>query len=133
MKPEKAVWPVLLALIFLAGFLAGFFIGRNSSGQVRVETAQSRTSGESSGTESTASAPDGSSETVRPRLININSANADDLTALPGIGAVLAQRIVDYRQQHGPFETLEDLSGVEGIGSKRIIELYGYAYCGGTS
>jgi competence protein ComEA len=38
------------------------------------------------------------------------------LESLPGIGPVLAQRIIDYREVHGPFQTLEDLLGVDGVG-----------------
>lgn len=49
-------------------------------------------------------------------LINVNTASASDLEALPGIGEVLAQRIVDYRTEHGPFATVDDLLDVSGIG-----------------
>ncbi len=48
--------------------------------------------------------------------IDLNSAGAPDLDALPGIGPALAQRIVDYRQQHGPFQKIDDLINVSGIG-----------------
>ncbi len=49
--------------------------------------------------------------------IDINRAELWLLEALPGIGEVLAQRIVDYRSQSGPFRTIEDLLKVSGIGS----------------
>jgi len=48
--------------------------------------------------------------------ININTADAADLELLPGIGPALAQRIVDYRQTHGPFARVEDIMEVSGIG-----------------
>jgi competence protein ComEA len=48
--------------------------------------------------------------------IDINRASAQELEALPGIGPVLAQRIVTYRQEHGPFASVEDLKLVSGIG-----------------
>ena len=48
--------------------------------------------------------------------MNINTAGADELESLPGIGPVLAQRIVDYRTEHGPFRSAEELTQVEGIG-----------------
>lgn len=47
--------------------------------------------------------------------ININSATWEELTLLPGIGETLAQRIVAYRQENGPFESIDDLSKVSGI------------------
>jgi competence protein ComEA len=48
--------------------------------------------------------------------ININTADAAALELLPGIGPALAQRIVDYRQAHGPFARVEDIMKVSGIG-----------------
>lgn len=48
--------------------------------------------------------------------ININTAGAEELTSLPGIGPVLAGRIVDFRQQHGTFASPADLDAVPGIG-----------------
>jgi competence protein ComEA len=53
-----------------------------------------------------------------PPCININSATAVDLQELPGIGAVLAQRIIDYRSTQGPFADLQALCKVKGIGPK---------------
>jgi len=56
-------------------------------------------------------------ETVSAQRIDINRAESWLLEALPGIGEVLAQRIVDYRKQNGPFRIVEDLLKVSGIGS----------------
>ncbi len=55
--------------------------------------------------------------------INLNTASAEELTSLPGIGEVLAARIVAYREEHGPFQTLDDLMQVSGIGSKVVEEI----------
>jgi len=53
-------------------------------------------------------------------LINVNTADAAGLTAIPGIGPVTAQKIIDYRSSHGSFGSLGELIKVEGIGSKKI-------------
>ncbi len=50
--------------------------------------------------------------------INLNTATRADLDSLPGIGPTLADRILEYRQQHGPFKRIEDLKNVSGIGDK---------------
>jgi len=55
--------------------------------------------------------------------VNINTASESELESLPGIGQVLAQRIVDYRTQHGPFRDVKDLLKVEGIGQKKFDSL----------
>ena len=52
--------------------------------------------------------------------ININLASQSELMDLPGIGTVLASRIVDYRKQHGDFARIEDIRNVSGIGEKRF-------------
>ncbi|MCR2052738.1 helix-hairpin-helix domain-containing protein [Actinomyces bowdenii] len=52
--------------------------------------------------------------------ININTATASQLEGLPGIGPALAQRIVEHRQTHGPFASVEDLTDVPGIGQAKL-------------
>lgn len=52
------------------------------------------------------------------KLVNINTASQEELETLPGIGPVLAQRIIAYRTEHGPFKTIEEILNVVGIGSK---------------
>ena len=59
-------------------------------------------------------------KSVQNFKIDINTARADQLQMLPGIGATLAQRILDYRQENGPFKTLEDLQEVDGVTAKRF-------------
>ena len=50
--------------------------------------------------------------------ININTASAQELTDLKYIGDKIAERIVQYRQEHGPFKTLDEFTQVKGIGGK---------------
>ena len=49
-------------------------------------------------------------------LVNVNSASATELESLPGVGEVIAQRIVDHRTTNGPFTSVEQLLDVSGIG-----------------
>lgn len=56
-------------------------------------------------------------------LININSASATELESLSGIGEVLAATIVEYRDQNGPFASVDDLMDVSGIGPATLDEI----------
>ena len=66
-------------------------------------------------------------EEVRPEpeMVNLNTAGAEELTALPGIGEKLARRIVDHRAANGPFASVEELTEVSGIGLGKLTELEG--------
>ncbi|GAA2712917.1 hypothetical protein GCM10010315_17470 [Streptomyces luteosporeus] len=55
--------------------------------------------------------------------VSLNSATAEQLEALPGVGPVLARHIVDYRDQHGGFRSVADLQHVTGIGARRFADL----------
>lgn len=57
--------------------------------------------------------------------VNINSATADELDTLPGVGPATAAAIIDHRQQHGPFATVDDLTDVRGIGPTKLEALRG--------
>lgn len=56
-------------------------------------------------------------------VVNINTANATELEALPGIGAKKAQAIVEYRTKNGPFKSVDDLEKVNGIGKAMVEKL----------
>lgn len=55
--------------------------------------------------------------------LNLNQATAEELEALPGVGTKLAVRIVAYRAEHGPFQKLEDLLAIPGVGRKTLEEI----------
>ena len=57
--------------------------------------------------------------------IDIKHADAAELTALPGVGAVAARAIVEYREAHGPFARLEDLLLVPGVGESTVRAIAG--------
>ncbi len=82
--------------------------------------------------ENTYSAPtDASIQQQEPGKYDINTATLEQLQLLPNIGPVLAQRIIDYRQEHGPFASIEDICNVSGIGQKRLESLKDYITAGG--
>ena len=60
------------------------------------------------------------------KKVNINQASTEELESLPSIGPVMAARIVDYRKDHGAFQSLDDLNAVKGIGEKTIEKLQPY-------
>ena len=76
--------------------------------RVRQPTSQSATA-------------DGSA--IDARRININTASPDELEALPGIGRVIAERIVTHRSQHGPFRRVEHVMLVRGISERKFLEI----------
>lgn len=55
--------------------------------------------------------------------VNVNTATAAQLEALPGIGKATAERIIEYRQKNGSFKKIEDLMNVRGIGEKSFLNL----------
>ena len=57
------------------------------------------------------------------KLVNINTATQAELETLPGIGAITAQRIIDYRNKYGAYKSIEDLKNVSGIGDKKFEDL----------
>ena len=62
--------------------------------------------------------------------ININTASAEDLTLLDGIGEVLSKRIIAYREENGPFQQPEDLLNVKGIGKVTLSKIIDYISVG---
>lgn len=114
--------------------MVGFFLGSGGTGVGDQVTTQritvDRSSPESpSPTAAPASAPPSPSAEIT-LLLNINTATVQQLQTLPGIGAVKAQAIVDYREEHGPFRYVEDLRSVRGIGESILESVMDYITVG---
>jgi competence protein ComEA len=74
---------------------------------------------------SVGSAPAGAGGAPASGPVSLSSATAEQLDALPGVGPVTAQKIVDYRTQHGAFHSVDELDAISGIGPARIADLRG--------
>ena len=129
MKNRHTSLLILITGLF-AAFSLGFLAGRTTASgdtvvsrmpeeTISVEAVAETIPTLESGTE-TSSAVTETQETSGPKLININTATVSQLDTLPGIGPVLAQRIIDYREANGPFTSISQLTQVEGIGAKRL-------------
>ena len=103
--------------------------GSSPEGYEAVMTAEKATSAPSAfGPRRTASPPGSVKDQAPPRRpvtfpLDLNTARFEDFLELPGIGEQLAQRLVEYRDSHGSFRSVEDLREVHGIGKKRMERL----------
>lgn len=86
--------------------------------KVEVSTSTKKVAGAS-----TSKADESSSETSSQ--INLNTANLSQLDSLDGIGPTYAQRIIDYREANGPFNSIEQIKNVKGIGEKTFEKIKG--------
>ena len=105
---------VILTTVFVC-IVLGIFIGRNFTGVYYLSHNESTPNG----------------DTQNTMKIDINTASAKQLTSLPGVGDVLAKRIIAYRDTNGPFESTADLMEVEGIGKSKLLEMEQYITVGG--
>ena len=127
---KPGISPLLVITILFAVFSTGFFLGRNQN----RNTVSVSLPAEFMTVPSVTTEPE-RAETEETRVISfpisINDADKESLMALPGIGEVLAQRILDYRDENGAFSAPEALLNVEGIGKKRLEEILDLITIGG--
>jgi competence protein ComEA len=129
MKKPKVHILVALTLAF-AAFTAGLYLGR--SAEASPVTVSVSAAMQTLPPETTQPPDEPTEETEAIRFpIHINLAGKEEFMALPGIGEVLAQRILDYRAEHGPFRYPEELIYVPGIGEDTLAGLLDLITAGG--
>lgn len=117
---------VVLALVFSVGFLLGrasvpYPIGAAVSHVPETNTENEKQDAEENeAADSTAAETGGADQAAPQGIVNINTADADALQTLPGVGEVLAGRIIEYRELSGGFVTVEQLMEVSGIGQQKF-------------
>lgn len=128
---KKPRIPALLVItIVFAAFTLGFFLGRtHTQNSISVSVPDSYYTEPTSQPETAPEKTNEASQISYP--ISINEACKEELMALPGIGEVIAERIVEYRTINGLFSVPEELLNVEGVGEKRLEEIIGLITIGG--
>ncbi|MBQ9411476.1 MAG: helix-hairpin-helix domain-containing protein [Oscillospiraceae bacterium] len=114
---RSELWAIAVTAVFLAAAL-GFQLGtRRSPPEFRV-TAAATAAPERALPSAAPAEPDAAqpAEAAESGPVDINHATAEELKRLSGVGDALAARIVEYRTEHGPFQRLEDITLVSGIG-----------------
>ena len=126
---KQAVWILIFITAIFGAFTAGFFTGRNvSHGPVQISVVQPP--------ETEMTVPSETEENIYFTLeqivpLDLNTATREELMELPGVGEVTADRILDYRREHGPFSAVEELLNVSGIGPGKLEALLEYVIAGG--
>ncbi len=119
---KKASILLIVITLIACAFTGGFFLGRTAN-RSEVVLQHSETTAQTTPF----------TEAIEPGLMDINTASAAELATLPGIGQVLGQRIVDYRQKNGPFTDVGQLTNVEDIGDKRLEGILDLITVGGAA
>ncbi|MCD7859106.1 MAG: helix-hairpin-helix domain-containing protein [Firmicutes bacterium] len=156
MKNKAIVFLAIVTAAALA-FLSGLYVGRSSTHspiqlaavnqgtsasaaayaaftQAAAETQAVTEAPTEAATEAPTKTAEAPAETAAPTesaRININTATAEELQALSGIGPVLSQRIVEYRVAHGAFASIEEICNVSGIGEVTFQKIADYITVGG--
>lgn len=110
MKGKMAKLFMVVATVVVAGTLAMGSMARNAQDKTLPDQGQAKATAKAHKSAKAPKLPEGK--------INLNTATAEQLDALPRIGPKVAQRIVDYRSEHKSFKSIDELRNVKGVGPK---------------
>lgn len=119
------IQPLILLTCVFAAFILGLFAGKNlNRTPVQIRSLPAVTAA------TAVDAVEDTSPTV-PAILDLNTATVEQLQTLPGIGPVIAERIIAYRNEVGNFETVGELMNVLGIGEKKLEAIWDLVTTGG--
>ena len=125
MKISRVEWLAIVLAVAAAAFAAGWFLrGQASPQPVRVEVE--RTLVQETPIVLPSPTPEAAESDAPAAPVNINTADAETLMTLPGIGGTRAGDIIAYRRANGPFRMVEQLTDVPGIGEGILAGLIDY-------
>ena len=127
-KPKLS--PIIIFTLMFAAFTMGFMVGRHSyRTAITVNVPLTLLTEPTRTPETEPAATVAEMRVTFP--ININRADKDTLMELPGIGEVMAERIIAYRNKHGSFTHVNELRHVEGMGITKLNEIWNLITIGG--
>ena len=127
---KHSISVLLVITITFGAFTIGFFLGRNQKEDTIAVYVPKELETMPIKMQETVP-PDTEEPMVISFPISINDAGKEEIMALPGIGEVLADRIIEFRNAHGDFSSPEELLNVEGVGKKRLEEIMDLITVGG--
>ena len=127
---KHSISVLLVITIIFGAFTIGFFLGRNQKEDTIAVYVPKELVTVPIKVQETAP-PVTEEPMVISFPISINEADKEEIMALPGIGEVLADRIIEFRNTHGDFSSPEELLNVEGVGKKRLEEIMDLITVGG--
>jgi competence protein ComEA len=120
---------ISLTVLMICVTAVYLIVRSNSGGEITVDTQDVSPASVSESASPPSAEPENSPDSGDPYsgpTVNINEAGESELEELPGIGPVLARRIVEYRAENGNFETIYNILNVEGIGEKKFADIEEY-------
>ena len=127
MKLEKSQWILLVLTVLFITFTLAYFIGRNSVKAV-ITTQNAAQPAPAQSTSGQEAAQAQNAQIMEQPRVNLNTATAEDLEELPGIGPKLAERILVWREENGGFLSVEQLMDINGIAEGKFEEIKDFVF-----